>query len=327
MRFCYVVGCLSLLAGSLLMSYAFALPEFDGYTTANFFLALGGTFIFVPSFQISNAFPRYSGMIVATITGAFDASAAVFLFYRYAYEASGGAFSPDKFFLAYAAVPVLILLGQVPLLPPKDYKNIPQLEHKLEKAQDATTDVHESDDEIEDDAELYRVRSIRSDRRKLKIRKLDKLMGTAKERRQKAEHEDERQAVSGVWGVLHNRSASEQMLTAWFILITLLTVLQMVRMNYFIATIKMQYEYMLGSERLADMINHFFDIALPVAGVVCTPFLGLLLDSFSTAAMLASLVALIALIGIFGALPFLWAGYINVLLFVFLRPLYYSAMS
>jgi hypothetical protein len=68
-----------------------------------------------------------------------------------------------------------------------------------------------------------------------------------------------------VWGALHGQTAWQQMQTPWFILITLLTVLQMLRMNFFIATIKAQYEYMLSSPRLAKQINTFFDVALPVS--------------------------------------------------------------
>jgi hypothetical protein len=56
------------------MATAFSIPEFDGYIVGNAFLSLGGTFIFVPSFQIANAFPKYAGTIVAMVTGAFDAS-------------------------------------------------------------------------------------------------------------------------------------------------------------------------------------------------------------------------------------------------------------
>jgi hypothetical protein len=37
-------------------------------------------------------------------------------------------------------------------------------------------------------------------------------------------------------------------------------------MNFFIATIRSQYEYMLGSEQLARHINSFFDAALPIGG-------------------------------------------------------------
>jgi hypothetical protein len=53
----------------------------------------------------------------------------------------------------------------------------------------------------------------------------------------------------------------------------------------------------------------------------------LLLDYVSTAHMLTGLVALITAVGVFGSLPFLWAAYVNVILFALLRPLYYSAMS
>lgn len=101
----------------------------------------------------------------------------------------------------------------------------------------------------------------------------------------------------------------------------------MLRMNYFIATIRSQYEYMTGSESAARHINTFFDFMLPIGGVAATPVIGLLLDSISTAALLAVLVGFITAIGILGSLPFVWAGYMNVVLFCLLRPLYYSAMS
>lgn len=55
------MGSLSLAIGTVLMAFAFYIPEFDGYLVGNIFLALGGTFIFVPSFAIANAFPKYSG--------------------------------------------------------------------------------------------------------------------------------------------------------------------------------------------------------------------------------------------------------------------------
>lgn len=81
-RVCGIAGSISLAAISIFMSYALALLEFDGCPVGNFFLALGETFIFVPSFQIANAVPKYSGLIVAIVTGSFDASATVFLFCR-----------------------------------------------------------------------------------------------------------------------------------------------------------------------------------------------------------------------------------------------------
>ena len=123
------------------MGYAFEFPEFDGFVVANVMLALGGTFIFLPSFQIANAFPKYSGTIVATVTGAFDASAAVFLFYRLAYQSSEGSFSPQKFFFGYLAVPVLIFVAQFTIMSSDNYKSVPELERKLEKAENVYEDV------------------------------------------------------------------------------------------------------------------------------------------------------------------------------------------
>ena len=321
-----MIGCVCLTIGSLLMAFAFWIPEFDGYILGNVFLALGGTFIFVPSFSIANAFPKFSGLIVATVTGAFDASAAVFLFYRIAYEHSGGAFIPHYFFFGFLIVPVLIFVAQLTLFDADSYKTVPQLEQKIEKEEDATRDVHDSDDELSDN-EVRRLRSRRKVHRESKLHEIDHLLGDKKERMRRDLKEEERQHTSGVWGALHGKSALEQMLTPWFTLITLLTVLQMLRMNFFIATIQSQYEYMLGSENAARAINHFFDVALPVGGVAATPFIGLLLDSVSVASVLAILVAIITAIGVLGSLPFLWAGYTNVILFVLLRPLYYSAMS
>ncbi|KAF2120171.1 MFS transporter-like protein Fmp42 [Lophiotrema nucula] len=325
-RICFLFGSLCLAAGSILMSLAFQIEEFDGYTIGNFFLALGGTSIFLPSFQIANAFPKYSGTIVAIVTGAFDASAAIFLFYRLAYEGSSGEFNPQTFFLVYLVVPIMIAIAQLTFLPTESYKTIPQLEIKIAHAEDVTRDVHSSDDELPDD-EIWRRRKNRSVARRRRMKELNKLVGDAETRKQREQQEEHRQESSKVWGALHNKPAHEQMISPWFILITLLTVLQMVRMNYFIATIREQYEYMLNSAEAAARINGFFDFALPLGGVISTPFLGLLLDNVSTPGVLFILVIIITLIGIVGSIPALWAGYMNVLLFVFLRPLYYSAMS
>ena len=171
------------------------------------------------------------------------------------------------------------------------------------------------------------MRKGRREHRESKLDELNKLLGDRKERARREEHEAARLQTSGVWGALHGKPAVQQMLTPWFILMTALTVLQMLRMNYFIATIRVQYDYMLGSETASIQINSFFDVALPLGGVLATPVIGILLDSVSTATLLAILVAFVGTIGIFGSLPFMWAGYINVILFCLLRPLYYSAMS
>lgn len=96
------------------------------------------------------------------------------------------------------------------------------------------------------------------------MRQLGKVLGDAEFRQEREQREEDRLATSGVWGALHGKPALQQILSPWFILITLLTVLQMLRMNFFIATIRAQYETMLGSPELARNVNTFFDAALPV---------------------------------------------------------------
>jgi nitrate/nitrite transporter NarK len=326
-RICGLIGSVLLAIGSLFMSFSFIWPEFHGFIAGNFFLAFGGTFIFVPSFQIANAFPKHAGSIVALVTGSFDASAAVFLLYRLVYEASAQKFTPDKLFLGYLAVPALIIIAHLSFMPKRDYYSTLRLEDQIEKAEDATRDVHDSDHEIDSDRELQRVRGRRAERRKEIIENINEVLGDEYERQQWAEREEDRQQVSQVWGVLHGLPAHRQMMTPWFILITLMTIIQMVRMNYFIATIRSQYEYMLGSDQDAERINEFFDVALPVGGVLSTPVIGALLDRLSVPATLSLIVAFTTIIGVLNSISAMWAGYLTITLFVLLRPLYYSAMS
>ncbi|KAI1209560.1 putative MFS transporter [Annulohypoxylon truncatum] len=326
-RLCYVISGLFMIAGCLLMGLAFQIPGFDGYLLANILLSLGGTFVFVSSFQLANAFPKHSGIIVAIVTGAFDGSAAIFLFYRLAWEASGRTFAPARFFFGYAVVGVLLLAGEWALMPARAYHSTPELERKLEKAQDATRDAHDSDEELRSPTAIRRMRGARQERRLSKLEQIEELVGDEARREDRAQAEADRHAASGVWGVLHGVPAHRQMLTPWFVLLLLLTVLQMLRMNYFIATVRSQYRYLLRSDKLAEDVNHFFDVALPVGGVFATPFIGLLLNNLSVATASAVITLFIALIGVLNCLPQLWAGYATVVAFVLFRPLYYSAVS
>lgn len=89
------LGALFLALGSVVMAHAKRLP-FDGFLLGYLLLALGGPFTYISSFQLSNAFPRRSGFILALLTGAFDASSALFLVYRIIFERTGGAFGHER---------------------------------------------------------------------------------------------------------------------------------------------------------------------------------------------------------------------------------------
>ena len=90
-----VIGSILFAAGCALFALAWRLP-FDGYILGYTLIALGGPFIFISSFQLSNTFPNHSGFILSLLTGAFDSSSAVFLLYRMIYEQSGGSFQPQS---------------------------------------------------------------------------------------------------------------------------------------------------------------------------------------------------------------------------------------
>lgn len=323
-RLCGLIGSVLLASGAALFAFAWQLP-FDGYIPGYLLLALSGPFIFISSFQLSNAFPKHSGLILALLTGAFDTSSAVFLIYRLLYTWSEGSLWPKKFFLAYLVVPAFILIVQLFVMPKQSYKTVGELVKDIEDAEGI------ADDQIDEHTALLReenevVREQRRIRRESVVSEITDLLGSKRGVKQ-VKHEERKVRISGVWGALHGKTVTQQITSPWFILITLFTVIQMTRINYFVATIRTQYEHLLHSYPEAVKINHFFDVALPLGGVISIPFIGFVLDNTSTVFVLTSLVTIATAIGVLGVLPYTWAAYANICLFVLYRPFYYTAVS
>lgn len=102
----------------------------------------------------------------------------------------------------------------------------------------------------------------------------------------------------------------------------------MLRINYFVASLREQYTYLLDSSSEARSINSLFDILLPVGGLLSIPFIGTFLDTLRTRTVLAILVSTATVIGILGCIPHSkGAAYANIILFVLYRPFYYTAVS
>ena len=321
-RVCGVIGSVLLALGAVFLAFASDVG-FDAWIPGYFFLALGGPFVFISSFQLSNCFPQRSGLVLALLTGCFDTSSAVFLVYRLIYQSTDGWLTPQRFFLFYLAVPILILPTQLFLMPAVSYPTVSEL---IEAAEDPDTidvptplaaDEHTRADYISEQTKIRRA-SVMSE--------ITPLLGGQNGEARKRKKEAKKQHVSGVWGALHGRTAWQQIRTPWFGLMAAFVVIQMLRINYFVATVRSQYAYLLGPSRAAR-INHVFDVALPAGGVVAVPFIGALLDSVSTAACLGLLVGCATLIGVLGVIPALPAAYANVALFVVYRPFYYTAVS
>lgn len=313
-----IIGCFLLAIGSALLAFAWDVREsVDLWIPGYFFLALGGPFIFISSFQLSNTFPKHSGTILALLTGAFDTSSAVFLIYRLIFQSTDGSFTTKRFFLIYLAVPALILVAQIFLMPSNSYRTVGEL---VQQAEDPSTD---SDSDLDINPEERA--QLRQERRESVVSEITELLGTKGAEEQQAQQQHV-EATSGVWGVLHGKPALKQIMTPWFILIALFTIIQMTRINYFVATIRTQYSFLVGPGK-AENINAFFDIALPLGGVVAVPFIGLVLDHTSTVFTLALLVTIATTIGVLGVIPNTGSAYANIILFVIYRPLYYTAVS
>lgn len=293
-----IVGSVLLAVGAILLAIAAEMP-FDAYIPGYLFLALGGPFVFISSFHLSNTFPRYSGLILALLTGAFDSSSAIFLFYRLVYAATSNSFTLKKFFLIYLIVPFFIVFVQIVIMPTASYKTLGEV-----AAHDESLTNHGLQSEVSESTALLHQHASTEE-----------------------QQEQRKRQISGVWGVLHGKPALEQIRTPWFVLITLFTIVQMIRINYFVATIWTQYSYMLKNDDLATKINNVFDVALPAGGVLSIPLIGLILDNCGTPFVLALLVMVATAIGLLGMLPFAWAAFANVALFVLYRPLYYTAVS
>ncbi len=189
---------------------------FDGLLFGYLLLALGGPFTYISSFQLSNAFPRHSGLILALLTGAFDASSALFLVYRVIFESTGGSFGHQKFFLAYLIVPVVVAILQMTILPKQSYKTVGEL---IEQIEEPLEDPQPYDQVDEHTALLQEEQR---QHRQSVVEDIQELIGSAKADKQ-AKREEKKNEVSGVWGVMHHNTAVEQITSLWFILICLFT--------------------------------------------------------------------------------------------------------
>lgn len=215
-RACGLLGSFFLTIGALLMAYAKRMP-FDGFLCGYLFLALGGPFTYISSFQLSNAFPRNSGLILALLTGAFDASSALFLVYRVIYEKTDGRFGHHKFFLAYLVVPASIALLQVFLLPKQSYKTVGELIEEIEEPLLPDPDPY---DQVDEHTAL--LQEEQRQHRESVVEHVQELLGSVKADKQ-AKREERKNEISGVWGVMHNHTAWEQICSPWFVLICLFT--------------------------------------------------------------------------------------------------------
>lgn len=320
-KVCGLIGALLLYVACFVFIYSTEItsrfPILDPYLLGYSSMALGGPFAYMSSFQLSNAFPEKSGTILAIITGAFDASSAVFLIYRICYKASNNTFTLDQFFKVYLLVPIFITIAQFFWMPFDSYKTGPETtlcaDDAAEVSQGSAT---ETDALLAQEINVNRG-PVRRDS-----------IGDALKQPYATEGEEFLvQHSGGIFGILHGYSARYQLHTPWFYLMCLFATIQMLRLNYFVATIGTQYTFMLHSLAQGTILNRFFDISLPLGGIIAIPFVGVFLDYCSTVVVLVALLAVSLAIGVLGLVPNFYAGVVNISLFVVYRPFFYTAIS
>lgn len=311
-RACGLVGCCFLFASCIIFINAKAISSFDPYLVGYGAMALGGPFTFISSFQLSNTFPKKSGTVLALLTGAFDASSAVFLMYKIVYNKTSGSVKIEDFFRLYLIVPAFILLAQLFVMPKDSYMTPPLTEDNVIEPPMPT----EQSALINNQPSHQPATNRRSS------------LGDAVLTAYETDLQKEKKRANGIFGILHPYPASYQFKTWWFILMCLFATIQMLRLNYFVATIHSQYTFLLGSASKAEHLNKIFDIALPLGGLISVPFVGIFLDHCSTVVVLSGLLGISLLLGVLGVIPNAFgAGLFNVLFFVAYRPFFYTSIS
>lgn len=321
-----IIGATLFLCGNVLFGLQVVHGAVDTYLLGYALLALGSIAIFLSQFHLSNTFPQYSGVILAAITGAFDASSIPYLLYREAYFRLGKP-SLQTFFWMYTLFPILIIIQQLLAGPQQIYNR-----NSVGSAISFNTD---ADDEDFDD--LARVRSL-PDTQRVPFRDDPvasgfsrisyPLVGTMMDGDQ---DEEEIKALSGpnddgVVGAMFGKTLKEQVTSSWFWIISAYLFVAMVRTNWYLATVQSQLEYY-TTAALANTLTKAFTVLLPVAGIIGIPFVGLLLDNRPT--IEATFVLLVFGI-LFGALTLVHGTVpqlVGIGFLVFNRPLLYTFVS
>lgn len=328
-----IIGSICLFMGSFCFIMAKEwYPTVDPYRMGYLMFAIGGPFVFISCFQLANSFPKRSGTILAVLTGSFDTSSALFLGYRLMYQNLPQGLSLKKFFTIYLIVPIFILVCQCTFMPHDSYKTVGTIAKIAEEGLDENGQLLEGDDGttiISDDIERtsllnnneFPTNGDVEEERDPTLRRRKSVLETYMENKLEKK-------TDGMFGILHGEDALTQIKSPWFYLMLIFASIAMVRVNYFIATIRSQEEYLLGDIERAIKLNGIFDVLLPVGGIISIPFIGMILDHLKPVTTLFILSTLSVTIGLFGLIPRSFsANLFGIILLVLYRPFYYTVVS
>lgn len=343
-RFTAICGCLLYTLGSFL--FGISSEKFPLYMLSYSLIGVGGPFVFISSIHLSLAFPLYGGLVMAALTGAFDSSAILYNFFQYIRAITG---FPDihNFFLIYTGFPVLFAIAFSILMPKEslthhdthsdtlitnsdgsplvneqstnDLLNVNQNQNNtLSSAQTSSLDAdgnlesdYDSNEEYdEDEAVDY------EDGEETSV-----LLPHG------SNYEDiESKSVIQISGPTRSAILRRQLFSWEYLLLTFTISLYMLKLNFYISTIKEQLTS-LASPEFEDNIQsllEYFNWALPIGGIVAMPFVGILLDKCSHFISFAVLGGFGIAFSLFGMMNFLPIQVATITIFSIMRPLLYT---
>lgn len=128
-------------------------------------------------------------------------------------------------------------------------------------------------------------------------------------------------------GTMFDRSAKDQILSIWFAVLTAFVTVHMLRINWYIMTVRAQVAFFTSDPALAESLTTVFTLALPLGGALGIPFVGYLLDSRPWLDAASALLALALSFGLLGLTPSPALQIAGIALFCLFRPLMYTAVS
>ncbi|KAG4107317.1 MFS general substrate transporter [Neocallimastix lanati (nom. inval.)] len=293
---CYI-GSILFFFGCLLLGLSG--PSFNGYLIGFLLLGIAGPFIFISTLHFSTVFPKKSGLIMAALTGSFDASSVIFLLFNKLYYFFDKKYSVQTFFLVYMIVPIIIFIANSFLMPKTS------LQWSESESEDLINESDEFSSLLNNDKETSIISSTNN---------YQSIISEHEQNENRNKEKDIKEMTS--W---------EQMKTKEYILITLLTSIFMIRLNFYISTTEEQFSTISNDEDGIKNTVQFFNIMLPLAGVLSIMPIGWLLDNFKIYIGFTVLCLMALIFGVLSLIPSLSLQFISIIIFVFMRPLLYTS--
>lgn len=299
-RIAGVLGGLLIGGGALAMR-----SEFDRFGVSPSRLGLlllgsGGPFVLAGALDAVLLARKHKSLAIAALYVATDASSSVFLYYRVLNDISPDVVTLNQFFKGYLVVPITILLVHGLIMPRSRPGVLPKvlLGIKRIKPMGSTREPPTETMSLlpHNDEEPIEHRSFKEDR-------------------------------SGIWGVLHRDCVKDQLTSLWFVLLLLFTAINLLRINYYIATVLNQAVSLLGSWKQGVRVNRLLDVTLPLGGLVVSPFMALMLRRLSNMKILTVIYVLSLIISLIQLTRSLVAQMISACLFGAYRSAFYIIVA